>query len=141
MSALLLDTCAVIWVFEDVSIEPKAKKAIEAAEEAQDVLISSVSAWEIGLLSGSRGSKPAKMQFAPDASTFVARVFAEPAVQVVGLTPEIAFASCYLPGSFHQDPADRFLIATARALNVPIVTRDEEIEAYAKAGHVKLIRC
>lgn len=81
------------------------------------------------------------MQFTPSARAFVDRVFAEPVVQVTAFTPELGFESCYLPGTFHQDPADRFLIATARALGVPIVTRDEQIEAYARAGHVKLIRC
>lgn len=81
------------------------------------------------------------MTFAPSAKAFVARVFSDPGVEVVPLTPEIAFDSCELPGNYHHDPADRFLLATARALNVPIVTRDHDMAAYAKAGHVKLIWC
>jgi PIN domain nuclease of toxin-antitoxin system len=81
------------------------------------------------------------MQFAPSAKAFVDRVFADPGIEIVPLTPEIAFEACYLPGDYHRDPADRFLLATARALNVPIVTRDEDMAAYAKAGHVKLIWC
>lgn len=81
------------------------------------------------------------MHFTPSAKAFVDRVFSDPVVHVVSLTPEIGFESCYLPGDFHQDPADRFLVATARALGVPIVTRDEDMQAYAKAGHLKLITC
>lgn len=138
---LLLDTCAVIWWFQGDDLEPKAKRAMGAADDAGTMMVSPASAWELGLLSRQRGSKPAKMQFAPSAKGFVDRVFAAPGVEIVPLTPEIAFESCYLPGNYHQDPADRFLLATARALNVPIVTRDEDMEAYAKAGHVKLIRC
>ena len=46
-----------------------------------------------------------------------------------------------LPRNFRGDPADRLLIATARQLDVPIVTRDRAILAYAKAGHVKGIAC
>ncbi len=141
MSAVLLDTCAVIWAFEGASLAPKAKRAIEAAERAGAVWLSPVSAWEIGLLARAKGTRGAKLQFLPSAQSFVDRVFADPAVQVAPLTPEIAFAACYLPGTFHNDPADRFLLATARALNVPIVTRDEEMETYAAQGHVKLIRC
>ena len=105
------------------------------------MLVSPVSAWEIGLLSRLRGTRAAKMQFAPSAKAFVDRVFADQGVEIAPFTPEIAFESCCLPGDYHQDPADRFLLATARALNVPIVTRDEDMEAYAKAGHVKLIAC
>jgi PIN domain nuclease of toxin-antitoxin system len=118
-----------------------SKAAIDRAAATNGVLISPVSAWEIGLLSRPRGPHPAKMQFTPSVQKFVERVFGEAGVELVPLTPEIAFESCYLPGDFHQDPADRFLIATARALGVPIVTRDEEMKAYATAGHVKLILC
>lgn len=141
MSALLLDTCAVIWVFKDEHVDAVAKRAIKLAEARQQVLVSPVSAWEIGLLARDRGQRPAKMQFAPSARGFVDRVFADPGVQVAPLTPEIALESCSLPGTYHQDPCDRFLLATARALNVPIVTRDEHMAAYAQAGHVKLIWC
>lgn len=139
--ALLLDTCAVIWVFEDAPITADARKAIETAEAVAEIFVSPVTAWEIGLLAQSRGDKPAKLSFRPDARTFVTNVFSWASVQVAPLTAEIAFDACYLPGDFHRDPADRFLVATARALGVPIVTRDEVIAAYAKAGHVALIDC
>jgi PIN domain nuclease of toxin-antitoxin system len=46
-----------------------------------------------------------------------------------------------LPPPIHKDPADRLLIATARSLNVPIVTRDRFILDYAEAGHVDAIVC
>lgn len=35
-----------------------------------------------------------------------------------------------LPGEFHKVPADRMIVATARKLAVPLVTRDEKIRAY-----------
>ena len=52
-----------------------------------------------------------------------------------------AIAAGWLPGDCHRDPADRLLIATARYLNIPIVTRDSGIAAYAAQGLVGLIRC
>ncbi|MHB8530996.1 MAG: PIN domain-containing protein, partial [Caulobacteraceae bacterium] len=42
-------------------------------------------------------------------------------------TWEVALASSLLPGTLHSDPADRLLIATARRLGAPIVTRDSKI--------------
>jgi PIN domain nuclease of toxin-antitoxin system len=55
--------------------------------------------------------------------------------------PEVALSAAYLPGDFHRDPADRLLIATARELDVPLVTRDRRILDYAGQGHVDAIPC
>jgi len=35
-----------------------------------------------------------------------------------------------LPASFHRDPADQIIVATARLYDCPIVTLDEKILAY-----------
>jgi PIN domain nuclease of toxin-antitoxin system len=49
---------------------------------------------------------------------------------------EIAIKSVDLPGDFHKDSVDRMIVATARKLAVPLVTKDEKIRSYA---HVKTI--
>jgi PIN domain nuclease of toxin-antitoxin system len=41
---------------------------------------------------------------------------------------------------FHADPGDRFLVATALVNDQSLVTADQNILAYAKAGYVKPIR-
>jgi PIN domain nuclease of toxin-antitoxin system len=46
-----------------------------------------------------------------------------------------------LPGRFHDDPADRRLLATARLRNVPFVRRDKRTLDYAEAGHAQAIKC
>jgi PIN domain nuclease of toxin-antitoxin system len=48
----------------------------------------------------------------------------------------IAMAAADLPGNFHQDPADRMIVATARSLSAPLVTKDKEIRSYE---HVRTI--
>ncbi len=45
------------------------------------------------------------------------------------LTPEIALEANRLPGRFHRDPADQILVATARELNLPLLTADAKILA------------
>jgi PIN domain nuclease of toxin-antitoxin system len=50
-------------------------------------------------------------------------------------------AASFLPGDFHNDPADRFLVATARVMGVALLTRDRKILDYAAAGHVRAIAC
>lgn len=57
------------------------------------------------------------------------------------LAPDAAIEAGALPGTLHRDPADRLLIATARDLGVPLVTRDARILAYAAQGHLDAIPC
>jgi PIN domain nuclease of toxin-antitoxin system len=35
--------------------------------------------------------------------------------------------SILLPETFHQDPADRLIVATARSLKIPLATQDRKI--------------
>ena len=42
-------------------------------------------------------------------------------------------------GVEHRDPVDRIIIATARRLNLQIVTADREILRYGKRGYVNVI--
>jgi PIN domain nuclease of toxin-antitoxin system len=46
------------------------------------------------------------------------------------LSPSIAVESCQLPGSFHADPADRLIVATARLHGLTLISADESIRAY-----------
>lgn len=39
----------------------------------------------------------------------------------------------------HADPADRFLIATARVLKATLATRDEHILDYAEQGLLRVL--
>ena len=113
-----------------------ARQEIRAASIAGDILVSPVSAWEIGLLSAKRG-----IPFHPDPKRWFQLFLAYPGVRLTPLTPDIAIESGYLPLPLHADPADRLLIATARAVQVPIVTRDRRILDYAEAGYVAAIPC
>ncbi len=137
--SVLLDTCAVIWLADGAPIEEGALAAIAHAAGADGVLVSPISAWEIGLLSRPRAGRG--MTFLPDPATWFARVLAAPSIRLAPFTPGIAIAASHLPEPLHGDPADRLLIATARALAVPIVTRDSKIIAFGAAGHVAVVAC
>jgi len=139
--AVLLDTCAVIWLANGNPLARPALAAIVAAGLADGVYVSPVSAWEIGLLSRSRPGREPGPRFLPDPKTWFARVMTGPGIRQAALTSEIAIDASYLPGELHGDPGDRLLIATARHLGMPIVTRDRRIIEYAGAGWVRVIAC
>lgn len=135
MTALLLDTCAIIYIAENQAITPSARQAVTAASAGDGILISSVSAWEIGLLVAK-----GVIVFLPDPKDWFGSFLRNPGVRLTPFTPEIAIDSSFLP-RLHADPADRMLIATARAQGVPIMTRDRQIMRYAQAGLIAAVPC
>jgi PIN domain nuclease of toxin-antitoxin system len=48
-------------------------------------------------------------------------------ISVLPLSVEAVFALDTLPASFHGDPADRLIVATARAHAMPLATHDAVI--------------
>jgi len=48
-------------------------------------------------------------------------------VEVVPLDVEVVIALADLPMTFHGDPADRLIVATARAHRLPLATHDRAV--------------
>lgn len=129
---IVLDTHTLVWwVARDPTLSKKAKAAIERELAGGEIIVSAISAWEIAML-----VEREKLVFSMDVGSWLATVSAIEAVRFVPIDPEIAVKSVGLPGEFHKDPADRMIVATARKLAVPLVTKDEKIRAYP---HVKTI--
>lgn len=140
-SAVLLDTCAVIWLANRDPISETALEAIIDAGLVNGVFVSPVSAWEVGMLSRPKPGRAAAVQFRPDPKTWFANFLGGPAIMDAPLTYDIAIEASWLPGEFHGDPADRLIVATARNRGFPIVTRDRKIIEYGKNGLVDVIPC
>lgn len=133
---MLLDTHVLLWLPQTGRLSPAADQAIAASLRTGDVVVSAITAWEIGMLVRSE-----RITLTMRPSAWLARATQDWGIRVVPIDTDIALASTSLPGDFHRDPADRFLVATARVLDVPIVTRDAAILAYAAAGHVRAVAC
>jgi PIN domain nuclease of toxin-antitoxin system len=139
--AVLLDTCAVIWLANGDPMHAQSMNAITTAGLAQAIHVSPISAWEIGLLSRPRLNRPIGLDFQPDPRSWFANFMAGPGIREAAFTFDIAIAASHLPGDLHGDPADRLIIATARHYGLPVVTRDRRIIAYGEAGFVKVVLC
>jgi PIN domain nuclease of toxin-antitoxin system len=135
---VLLDTCALIWIATAGPMLAPALDSVRAASARSAVFVSVVSAWEIACLARRGGRAP---RFRPDPKAWFAAVLRGPGIRLAPLTPGIAIDSENLPGLPHRDPADRALIATARHLGLPLVTRDARILGYAAEGHVEAMPC
>lgn len=137
VTALLLDTHAVLWIAEGEKLADSAVRALDEAEnEGVATLISPITAWEIGVLVA-RGR--IALPISPWA--WFERVLEAPNTQLAEMPPTALIASSFLPKAPVKDPADRILIATARQYGLTLITRDRVLLSYAAAGHLKAISC
>lgn len=121
---LLLDTHAWVWAaLEPRRLSARARAAV--ADPAHVLLVSPISCWEVAVL-----REKGRLDLPGTAEAWVADALAAPGVEAAPLTCEIALAAATLPPPFHGDPADRFLVATARRLAIPLVTADARIRRY-----------
>jgi len=134
---LLLDTHVWLWLAFDIpgKISPSTRARLEQASIESPLWISIVSIWEIALLE-SKG----RLRLPMSVDAWVRHAFSLPEIRLLKLDdPQVTIASCNLPGGFHPDPADRFLVASARHLNAELVTQDQKILDYGKAGYVQVL--
>jgi PIN domain nuclease of toxin-antitoxin system len=133
---ILLDTHAAIWSVEG-RLARSIARVIEGAASRRELLISPISAWEIGMLV-ERG----RLKIATGVHEYVRDLFERPQIIAAALSPAIAVEAATLQGSFHGDPADRLIVATAAAYGARLVTRDERIHRYAKATkYIQCVKC
>jgi PIN domain nuclease of toxin-antitoxin system len=134
---LLLDTHAAIWTSEDEELSDAAVEALDrAADEGIPVLVSPITAWEVGLLVA-RG----RLALPLSPRVWFERLLEAPYLKLAELPPSVLIASSFLPNAPFRDPADRILVATAREFGFALVTRDRTLLSYAAAGHLKAIPC
>ena len=132
---ILLDTHVLVWAVEgDRRLGANAAAAIEEARRSDRIGVSAMTPWEIALLA-QRG----RLRLALDVGAWIDAALGVQGVEVLPIEPAIAVASARLPGQLHADPADRFIVATARHWNAPLATADGEIARYAAAGHLRVI--
>ena len=135
-SPLLLDTCAILFFSAARGLNQKAVESIDVAAEQRQLYVSAISSWEIGQLNSS-----GKLALTQDPLSFFHEFVKRSSAQINDLSPEILVGSHFLPGSFHKDPMDRILVATARMNAFTLVTSDRAILAYGQQGHVKTLAC
>lgn len=123
---IVLDTNAwIYWVADPKRLSRRAVRRIQREETSGEIVVSVVSAWEVAL-KHSLG----KLELDRDVASWIAIATGYPRVRLVPLEVDDAVQSTSLPGSFHRDPADRFIVALARRLGAPLVTSDTRIRKY-----------
>jgi PIN domain nuclease of toxin-antitoxin system len=136
MSALLLDTHIWLWYSQGDAgkLNAASVEKIDEARKQDGLLVSAISVWEIGVLH-SKG----RIHLSAPLRDWVTKALEPPGISLVALDADTATESTVLPGEPHGDPADRFLIATARIKGAVLATRDKGIIEYGEAGYVRAL--
>lgn len=122
---IVLDTHIWIWWVHDDAQLPAEHKSYIQSQEVGGLGISIISLWEVAkLVEGDRLTLPVPVR------NWLDQAINYPGIQVLELTADIIVDSTQLPGTFHRDPADQLIVATARIYSCPIVMIDRKIRAY-----------
>jgi len=117
---LLLDTH--IWLWSLLAPGKLTRRVARALEnEENELWLSPISLWELPILVERR-----RISLQPDVEEWMALAMKQAPLREAPITHEVALETrrIRLP---HQDPADRFLAATARVFELTLVTSDARL--------------
>lgn len=117
---LLLDTHILLWsLLEPEQLSPAVVEALE--DKNNELWLSPITTWEILLL-----AEKGRITLDRDGADWIESVYNEIPFNEARLNHQVAIESRVIDLS-HQDPADRFLAATAKVYNLALVTADERL--------------
>ena len=119
---MILDTCALLWL-------PSGDKALSDAArqrlaEARTVWYCAISGFELALK-----VRDGKLELPEEPAAWLKAVARRYGLTEIPLDTELCAAGALLP-AHHGDPCDRFIIASALAKDVPVVTADGRFKDY-----------
>jgi PIN domain nuclease of toxin-antitoxin system len=130
-TAAVTDTHALVFhAAGGGRLGPKARAVFIAAEEGERIIyVPAAVIWEIGLL-----ARVVRINLHRPLRQFFADLFSNPAYQPYDLTAPQVFDADDL--RFTRDPFDALIVAAARDLGLPLISRDTSIR---ESGSVPII--
>lgn len=118
---VLIDTHVWLWWVGSMDqLEPKYRNAL--ARLPAPPFVSVISLWEVSLL-----IELSKVEVLPNPDDWFVRATRADRVQLAQIDRRVARELLALPKTMHRDPPDRIIAATARALDVPVLTMDRPL--------------
>lgn len=119
---IMLDTHVIFWLLTTGErLSGRAREMILQARIAgEEIVYSPVSLYEIAYASHRN-----RMLLNAPIADFVKAI--QSRLEMTALTAEIVVCAAQLPDSFHGDPIDRIITATAIVMDCTLITKDEKI--------------
>jgi PIN domain nuclease of toxin-antitoxin system len=120
---LILDTHIwVWWLITDSPLSDRERKAIDRVAADGGILLPAICLWEAQML-----HRKKRIELPLPFPTWLRRATAADMLTVLPLNADTVIEVNALPATFHGDPADRMIVATARVHDFPLATRDDAI--------------
>ena len=130
----VLDTHVLVWAMQaDDRLGPQARRLIEDAASKTALFVPAITPWEIAML-----VEKGRLALGRDVGQWLEAALGLSGIRLSPLSVGISVDSVRLPGQFHPDPADRMIVATARALDATLLTADRAILTYGEQGYVRV---
>jgi PIN domain nuclease of toxin-antitoxin system len=121
--SVLLDTHVWLWwLIGQSSLPERERMSLDLIAARRELCLSAISLWEAQMLHAKR-----RIELPLPFAEWLRRAAAPGVVRVLPLDTEVVIALDALPVSFHGDPADRLIVATARVHRLPLATHDDRI--------------
>lgn len=129
---IVVDTHVLVWWVSDPGrLSPAAKRAIDRRSRKDPIVASTITVLELAT-----AARRGRLELDSPFQEWLADVAALPDLRFEPVSVEIA----RLAGTFEEtlpgDPADRIIVATARALGVKLVTADARLKGLREIGAV-----
>lgn len=119
----LLDTHVLIyWLNRDRRLTRRQRNVLNSGTVDEPLWVSDISLWEIATL-----VDLGRIELGRPVRDWFEAAVAPPLVRRVSISPAVAAEVAALPDTFHRDPGDRIIVASARVIGATVLTLDRRI--------------
>jgi PIN domain nuclease of toxin-antitoxin system len=123
---IVIDTHVLVWwLTRAPGLSRKAERTLTARGGPGQIVVSAISLLEIAT-----AVRRGRLQLSMPLDRWLADMRSLPEIKIESVSAEIAVFAGGLAEPMHGDPADRIIVATTSALDVPLVTGDKQLRAY-----------
>ena len=120
---VLLDTHIWIWWLTPASpLSARERDALDRAAEKRELHLAAISLWEAQVLHARK-----RIELPLPFADWISSAADERMLTLLPLDLDVVIAADSLPAAFRGDPADRLIVATARAHAMALATHDTNI--------------
>jgi PIN domain nuclease of toxin-antitoxin system len=120
---IVLDTHALVWwLMQSPRLSARARRAIRRAIRPGAIVVSAASIFEVATV-----VRRGRLQLGTTVDQWLDAAKSLPELRIEPVTEPIARRAGSLAESFHGDPVDRIIVATAMQLQAKLLTADDRL--------------